>query len=79
MYRLNTRILESLNYRASDYQDVLMSSKYDIKCNAAICYIFETTQNILSVIVISTEVVWILVDALTVSSILLKGNIIYPW
>ena len=79
MYRLNTRILESLIYRASEYKDVLMSSKYDINCNAVICDIFDTTRDILSVIVISTEVVWIRVDALAVPSILLRGNIIYPW
>jgi hypothetical protein len=64
MYRLNTGILEGLIYMKS--KDVLRPSKYDTNCNPVIRDIFEATRDILSGIVIITEVAWIRVRTLAV-------------
>jgi len=64
MYRLNTGILESLIYMKS--KDVLRPSKYDTNGNPVIRDIFEATRDILSGIVIITEVAWIRVRTLAI-------------
>jgi hypothetical protein len=79
MYRLSTRILESLIYMKSNYKDVLRASNYDTNFNPVIRDIFEATRDILSGIVIITEVAWIRVCTLAVLAILLREDTLYLW
>ena len=79
MYRLNTRILESLIYMKSNYKDVLRASNYDTNFNPVIRDIFEAMRDILSGIVIITEVAWIRVCTLAVLPILLREDTLYLW
>ena len=79
MYRLNTRILESLIYMKRNYKDVLRASNYDTNFNPVIRDIFEAVRDVLSGIVIITEVSWIRVCTLAVLPILLREDTLYLW
>lgn len=79
MYRLNTGILESLIYMKNNYKDMLIPSKYGTNYNPVIRDMFEVTRDILSGIVIITEVAWIRVRTLAVLAILLREDTLYLW
>ena len=80
MYRLNTRILESLIYMKRNYKDVLRASNYDTNFNPVIRDIFEAMRDILSgIVIIIIEVAWIRVCTLAVLAILLREDTLYLW
>lgn len=61
----------------SNYKDVLRASNYDTNFNPVIRDIFEAMRDILSDIVIITEVAWIRVCTLAVLAILLREDTLY--